>query len=229
MKGDKGRDGVKGVKGVKGVSGMPGWGGAPGDFGEHGDQGDKGNAGDNGLNGATGTGGFQGVNGDKGNKGFKGVASNGADGAKGSLGEAGAGGLMGDVGAPGEDGICIVTPEWTAYIVELTAWFDHGHLLSSLMNFRISKWNDYTANGLTACQSAEFSVDEVNTFLNTFDAWIQLTMDNLDTSFQATYDARITAYNTAVSNFQTSTDLKYTTILAQIADIKAQIDAVCNN
>jgi len=120
---------------------------------------------------------------------------------------------MGDTGAPGQPGICIITPEWTAYIAELTAW--------------INKWNEYTANGLEACQSAQFSITEVNTFLDTFQAWVETTLDDLDASFQTTYGAHIATYNAAVLNFNTVTDLKYTTILAQIADIKAQIDAVC--
>jgi hypothetical protein len=92
---------------------------------------------------------------------------------------------------------------------------------------RVNQWNSYVAHGIAPCQDVQFSINEVNTFLDSFDQWVTTQFNNLDVAFGDRIDSAQARYNSEFLNFQLASDAKYATILAQVDDIKAQIQLYC--
>ena len=120
-------------------------------------------------------------------------------------------------GAPGDngaDGICIPTPEWTAYLGALQQWQ--------------ANWNAFITNGgITACQDYNFSVTEVTTFISQMSARFTSLHNAQLLSFTQREDTQNTIWQTRFTELADCVTTQHAHIMSQFADISAQLDAHC--
>jgi len=131
-----------------------------------------------GADGSVGADGRDGRDGLKGRHGVKGSSGRGIQGSKGSSG------LEGFQGAPGRDGnkgdvgrtgVCIETPEWTAWKRELSAW--------------MSAWTNFMRNGgITPCQDYNRAADDVDDFIDAMISWYWDLLDRNLNMYESAFD-----------------------------------------
>lgn len=144
-------------------------------MGEIGDVGFDGRDGTPGEDGADGKDGRDGLKGRMGRKGQAGRGIPGAKGMAGSEGDMGAPGRDGAKGDVGRTGVCIETPEWTAWKRELQSW--------------MSAWRNFMQNGgIEPCQDYGKAADDVDDFIEAMISWYWDLLDRNLNMYEDAFD-----------------------------------------